>query len=73
MIDLLVVYVLDGEEGPVTTVPIKLNLGCLVVVVGDTVVFEAVVSLNLNKVEHIKDSVSFGFIAVPDARTEAQR
>ena len=49
MIDLLVVYVLDGEEGPVTTVPIKLNLGCLVVVVGDTVVFEAVVSLNLKK------------------------
>ena len=43
------------------------------VVVGDTVVFEAAVSLNLNKVEHIKDSVSFGFIAVPDARTEAQR
>ena len=26
-------------------------------------VFEAVVSLNLNKVEHIKDSVFFGLIA----------
>ena len=43
------------------------------VVVGDTVVFEAAVSLNLNKVEHIKDSVFFGLIAVPDAHTEAQR
>jgi hypothetical protein len=42
MIDLFVVYVLNVEEAPVTTV----DLGCLVVVVGDTVVFGAVVSLN---------------------------
>jgi hypothetical protein len=38
----LVVYVLNVEEEPVITV----DLGCLVVVVGDTVVFEAAVSLN---------------------------
>jgi hypothetical protein len=41
VIDLLVVYVLNVEEAPVT----KVDLGCLVVV-GDTVVFAGVVSFN---------------------------